>query len=147
MNLRKKLVTLLFVLSLNFTKFNKTTHSPLLTGAAFTWLGNARGRCKNDFIAPARSAGASYSRPGFLNDLVFVIPQWRGILRRRRKIHEYNTRYFKFLEISRNHRLYMRPDFSRNSSNHIAPGPMLTGIELFQHRFSGNPENHSKILT
>ena len=21
---------------------------------------------------------------------------------------------------------------------------MLTGIELFQHRFSGNPENHSK---
>ena len=22
-----------------------------------------------------------------------------------------------------------------------APGPMLTGIELFQHRFSGNPEN------
>ena len=28
-----------------------------------------------------------------------------------------------------------------------APGPMLTGIELFQHRFSGNPENHSKILT
>ena len=28
-----------------------------------------------------------------------------------------------------------------------APGPMLAGIELFQHRFSGNPENHSKILT
>ena len=22
-----------------------------------------------------------------------------------------------------------------------APGPMLAGIELFQHRFSGNPEN------
>ena len=23
-----------------------------------------------------------------------------------------------------------------------APASMLTGIELFQHRFSGNPENH-----
>ena len=35
----------------------------------------------------------------------------------------------------------MRPDFSRNPPNHIAPASMLTGLELFQHRFSGNPEN------
>ena len=28
-----------------------------------------------------------------------------------------------------------------------APGPMLAGIELFQDRFSGNPENHQEILT
>ena len=75
-----------------------------------------------------------------------VCPDRRRIWRRRRQIHEYNTRYFKFHEISTNHRLYMRPDFSRNSPNHIAPASMLTGIELFQHRFSGNPENQCFFL-
>ena len=39
-------------------------------------------------FAPARSGGASYSRPGLLNDLVAVCPERREILRRRRKIQE-----------------------------------------------------------
>ena len=92
-------------------------------------------------IAPARSAGASYSRPGLLNDLVSVCPDRRRILRRRRKIHEYNTRYFKFREISLNYHEHRVHQLFGDLANHTAPGPMLTGIELFQHRFSGNPEN------
>ena len=94
-----------------------------------------------NIIAPARNAGASYSRPGFLIELVWIVPQWRGVLRRRRKIHEYNTRYFKFHEIYRKRTAERVHQLSEDLPNHIAPGPMLTGIELFQHRFSGNPEN------
>ena len=95
------------------------------------------------FIAPARSAGASYSRPGFLNDLVWIVPQWRGILRRRRKIHEYIWGYFKFHEIPPNHRLRKRDHISEDSSNRRS-----TGFIHYRYvaassrgRFSGISEN------
>ena len=53
----------------------------------------------------------------------------------------------KFLEIRRKRIAERNDNFSEIHRIEEAPGPMLTGIELFQHRFSGNPENHSKILT
>ena len=57
-----------------------------------------------------------------------MIPQWRGILRRRRKIHEYNTRYFKIHEISTNHRLSKRKIISGD-----IPMPVSTGFNAYWH--------------
>ena len=92
-------------------------------------------------IAPARSAGASYSRPGLLNDLVYVRPKILKFCAEGAKFtraYEGTSKFQKKFKTP-NGKLYMR--FSEIYRIEEAPASMLTGIELFQHRFSGNPEN------
>ena len=60
------------------------------------------------------------------------------------KLYEGTSNFMKF---HRKRTAERDDNFSKIHRIEEAPGPMLTGIELFQHRFSGNPENHSKILT
>ena len=52
-----------------------------------------------------------------------------------------------FTKFHRKRTAQRETDFPEIHRIEEAPASMLTGIELFQHRFSGNPENHSKILT
>ena len=53
---------------------------------------------------------------------MWIVPQWRGIWRRRRQIHEYIWGYFKFHEIPPNRRLWKRNVFFGDSSNRRSTG-------------------------
>ncbi len=74
--------------------------------------------------------------------VVCVIPERAKFCAESAKFSEPYRRYFNFQKNVETPNGNLGRFFPKIYRIEEAPGPMLTGIELFQHRFSGNPENH-----